>query len=218
MQLPRFAPASDASVLVVVANDIGVEASARVHAWTRLLQRAAPPWLLDLHPAYTSLLVEFDLDAVGHAEVKGWLGERAEQLDDVNAPPPRLVELPVRYGGEDGPDLAVLAEHARLSLDEVVRRHAAATYTVAFLGFLPGFAYLLGLPASLRMPRLAVPRTRVPAGSVGIGDAQTGVYPAESPGGWRIIGRTERALGADWVAPGDRVRFVDVRCAGGAPS
>ena len=147
MEPPRFVPASDASVLVVVAADLGAEASARVHAWTRLLQRAAPPWLLDLHPAYTSLLVEFDLDVVGHDDVHRWLGERAEQLDDVTPPPPRLVELPVRYGGEDGPDLAELAEHARLPIGEVIRLHAAATYTVAFLGFLPGFAYLLGLPA-----------------------------------------------------------------------
>ncbi|OGQ10403.1 MAG: hypothetical protein A2138_06210 [Deltaproteobacteria bacterium RBG_16_71_12] len=214
----RLTPASDASLLVEVADEIGLEASARVHAWLDLLQRERPPWLVDLHPAYTSLLVELDLAAVSHDDVARWLGERADGAGQAPPRAPRTVEVPVRYGGDDGPDLPALAAHAGLALDEAVRLHSSAEYTVAFLGFLPGFPYLLGLPPALRMPRLPSPRERVPAGSVAVADLQAGIYPADSPGGWRVIGRTPRALSAGWVVPGDRVRFVvDVNSVAGAP-
>jgi KipI family sensor histidine kinase inhibitor len=126
----------------------------------------------------------------------------------------RLVEIPVRYGGEDGPDLADVAAHCGLAVDEVVRRHGAAEYCVYFIGFQPGFAYLGGLDAALHTPRRAEPRVAVPAGSVGIGGAQTGIYPLATPGGWQLIGRTSLALfdpraePPTLLAPGDRVRFV----------
>jgi KipI family sensor histidine kinase inhibitor len=125
----------------------------------------------------------------------------------------RLVEIPVCYGGECGPDIDAVAEHARLSRDAVAARHAAAEYTVAMLGFAPGFPYLLGLDAALQVPRRATPRTRVPPGSVAIGGAQTGIYPRELPGGWHLIGRTPLVLFDPQreppclLAPGDRVRF-----------
>ncbi|MFT7774144.1 5-oxoprolinase subunit PxpB [Roseateles sp.] len=126
----------------------------------------------------------------------------------------RRIDIPVRYGGVDGPDLANVAAHCGLSTDEVVRRHTAAEYVVYFIGFQPGFAYLGGLDESLHTPRRAEPRVGVPAGSVGIGGAQTGIYPLATPGGWQLIGRTALSLFAPLsepptlLAPGDRVRFV----------
>jgi KipI family sensor histidine kinase inhibitor len=126
----------------------------------------------------------------------------------------RQIEIPVRYGGEDGPDLADVAAHTGLTPAEVVQRHAAADYIVYFLGFLPGFAFMGGLPASLATPRRAEPRTAVPARSVGIGGEQTGIYPLVSPGGWQLIGRTSIELFDPkneppiLLRPGDRVRFV----------
>ena len=120
----------------------------------------------------------------------------------------------MRYGGEHGPDLDALAEHAGLSPREAVELHATAEYRVAMLGFAPGFPYLLGLDPRLAMPRLATPRQRVEAGSVGIGGAQAGIYPRPGPGGWRIIGRTDALLfdpareSPSLLAPGDRLRFV----------
>lgn len=123
----------------------------------------------------------------------------------------RLVEIPVRY---DGPDLADVATHCGLPPDEVIGRHAAAEYVVYFIGFQPGFAYLGGLDEALHTPRRAAPRTAVPAGSVGIGGAQTGIYPLATPGGWQLIGRTAlplfdaQAEPPTLLAPGDRVRFV----------
>jgi len=124
------------------------------------------------------------------------------------------VEIPVVYGGESGPDLAFVAAHTGLSADEVIRRHTAPTYTVYFIGFTPGFPYLGGMDVRLTAPRLETPRARVPAGSVGIAGPQTGVYPLESPGGWRIIGRTHLPLfdlsaqPPSLLSPGDEVRFV----------
>lgn len=126
----------------------------------------------------------------------------------------RTVEIPVRYGGEDGADLRAVAQACGLSEDETIRVHASAVYVVAFVGFLPGFAYLDGLDERLHRPRRSQPRTRVPAGSVAIAGAQSGVYPFDSPGGWHLLGRTETHMfdpGRDPAAllqPGDRVRFI----------
>jgi KipI family sensor histidine kinase inhibitor len=125
-----------------------------------------------------------------------------------------LHEIAVAYGGVAGPDLSVLARQAGLALDDYVDRHAAVLYTVAFLGFQPGFPYLRDLPAALHARRRASPRLRVPAGSVAVGGAYTGIYPAAGPGGWRLIGRTDAALfdaareAPALLRPGDRVRFV----------
>ncbi len=146
------------------------------------------------------------------ARLPAWASEAAA----AEASAPRTIEIPVRYGGADGPDLPAVAQRCGLAEDEVVRLHAAGEYLVFFLGFQPGFAYLGGLDARLATPRLATPRTEVPAGSVGIGGAQTGVYPRRAPGGWNLIGRTELALFDPFGSPpsllqaGDRVRFVPV--------
>ena len=134
---------------------------------------------------------------------------------------PRRVEIPVDYGADDGPDLELVARHTGLSPEEVVRLHSAGEYTVYFLGFLAGFAYLGGLDPRLATPRRADPRRVVPAGSVAIGGAQTGVYPLNSPGGWQLIGRTSLTLfdpgrsAPSLLSPGDTVRFLprgEVRC------
>jgi KipI family sensor histidine kinase inhibitor len=122
----------------------------------------------------------------------------------------------VAYGGEYGPDLDDVARHTGLTPGEVVARHASAQYIVACMGFAPGWAYLLGLPPELEIPRLPNPRTRVPAGSVGIGGAQTGIYPLETPGGWRLIGRTPLRMfdpgraEPSLLRPGDRVLFQPI--------
>ena len=139
-----------------------------------------------------------------------------EDLDDVEAArtAPHRHEIEVRYGGSAGPDLAELARLRGMSEREVVALHCSPVYTVGFLGFMPGFAYLIGLPPALSTPRLATPRTRVAAGSVAIGGSFTGVYPRSTPGGWRILGSTDFALfdvsaaSPARLAPGDEVRFV----------
>jgi len=171
--------------------------------------------VVDIVPAYTTVLLIFDPMATDPVRLENDV--RAAISASGQTPwESREITIPVVYGGEFGPDLEFVAYHTGLSPQEVVHRHAAATYIVACMGFAPGWAYLLGLPPELETPRLPNPRTRVPAGSVGIGGAQTGVYPLETPGGWRLIGRTplrmfdpERAEPA-LLRPGDAVRFVPI--------
>jgi inhibitor of KinA len=135
---------------------------------------------------------------------------------DTSRPPARLVEFPTAYGGEFGPDLGFVAEHAKLQVEDVIRIHSGTDYLVYMMGFTAGFPYLGGMSPTIVTPRLATPRTRIPAGSVGIAQQQTGIYPADSPGGWRIIGRTPlRIFDAARTPPvvieaGDYVRFVPV--------
>jgi KipI family sensor histidine kinase inhibitor len=138
------------------------------------------------------------------------------RMDSVQLPAPRTVEVPVRYGGADAPDLVDVATIHGMTPAEVVRIHSSAQYLVYFLGFSPGFPYMGGLPPELATPRLATPRRLVPAGSVGIGGDHTGIYPVASPGGWRIIGRTPLEIfRADRDPPtllqmGDYVRFIAI--------
>jgi KipI family sensor histidine kinase inhibitor len=207
------------ALLLRPGDGIDATTNARVHALAARIDALRPPWLRDLVPAYASLALFVDADAFADgddplANAESWLRALPPEDRDSTSSPGRLHEIPVRYGGEHGPDLDALAEHAGLSPREAVELHAAAEYRVAMLGFAPGFPYLLGLNPRLSMPRLATPRQRVEAGSVGIGGAQAGIYPRPGPGGWRIIGRTDALLfdpareSPSLLAPGDRLRFV----------
>ena len=161
-------------------------------------------------PAARTVLVEFDPDRADPDRIAAVAGECAlDQTSDRPATDP--VQLPVRYAGAD---LTGVAEHCGLSVPELVELHSECEYTVQFCGFSPGFGYLTGLDDRLRVPRLATPRTQVPAGSVAIADAYTGVYPRSSPGGWRLLGQTSATLfdldrhPPALLTPGARVRFV----------
>lgn len=185
---PRYRAVGDGALLVEFAPQIAPEINARVRALLAALDAAPPPGLRDLVPAYRTLLIEYDPTVTRHAALLEYL--RGLVAAPATVAPTRLVTLPIAYGGEFGPDLAAVAAHTGLAPDEVIARHAAGRYPVYFLGFSPGFPYLGGLEAALHTPRLPEPRLRVPTGAVGIGGAQTGVYPAITPGGWRIIGQT----------------------------
>jgi len=186
----RFQPASDQSLLVYLGDAIARHTTERVLKLLRLLESEPLPAVRNLHPAYASLLIKFDPLKTDHASLESSLRKYLDRLDALPLPESRLVEIPVCYGGEFGPDLPELAALHGLTPQRVVDAHASAAYTVCFLGFVPGFAYLAGLSEVLATPRLASPRRQVPAGSVGIAGNQTGVYPCPTPGGWRLIGRT----------------------------
>jgi inhibitor of KinA len=214
--MPTLRPASDRTLLVSFGDQIDEATSERVHRLLSRLDAAPLPGVVDLSPAYASILVRFDPLAVDHEQAASWVQSCLARLEGTPLPPARQVEIPVCYGGEFGPDLEEVARHAGLPADEVVRLHKGREFTVFFLGFTPGFAYMGIVPEAIACPRLARPRPMVPAGSVGIAGSQTGVYPQATPGGWRIVGRTPLAMfdpGRDpmsWLRIADRVRFQPI--------
>ena len=214
----------DAALLLRFGDGIDAAVNRRVHACAAALRAQAPRWLVDLTPTYACLALHIDVVRIGGDDAlesaRTWVAQWLEQaLFDTNDANSRAVEIPVAYGGEYGPDLTAVATRAGITNEDAIARHAAGNYTVAMIGFAPGFPYLLGLDASLAMPRIATPRTHIAAGSVGIGGAQTGIYPQAGPGGWRLIGRTPLRLfdaGRDppsLLQAGDRVRFVAIDAA-----
>ncbi|HEV7491171.1 MAG TPA: 5-oxoprolinase subunit PxpB [Rhodanobacteraceae bacterium] len=216
-------PLGESTLLLRFGEGLDSVVNARVHAASAMLHAAHLPGIVDIVPAYATLGLHYEPSAWidGHggspalhitAAVRAIFREPPTDLHGETA----TIEIPVCYGGEFGADLQTLATHAALTIDEVIARHTAGTYRVAMLGFAPGFPYFFGLDPSLHMPRRASPRTRVPAGSVAIGGAQTGIYPSELPGGWQIIGRSPAVLfdvkrdPPSLLMPGDTVRFVRI--------
>ena len=210
MITPKLEPLGDGALLIRLGDRIDDAINDAAIALADRLREH-----FDAAPAYASVCVRFDVDHPPDADALLALIE-ASLSERRSADASGVIEIPVRYGGESGPDVADVATHTKLAIDDVIARHAAATYTVAMLGFMPGFAYLRGLPPELATPRRATPRTHVPGGSVAIGGAQTGIYPRDLPGGWQIIGRTPRDLfdaaraEPALLHPGQRVRFVPV--------
>ena len=209
-------PASDRSLFIWFGDEISIDAHHQVARLTHALE--GQRGVLNLHPAFASVLIDFDPRLYTHADIEALARQRMETGSD-EVREPRVVEIPVCYGGEFGPDLEDVARHTGLSPERVVELHAAPDYLVYFVGFSTCFPYLDGLPPELATPRLAAPRKLVPAGSVAIGGNQAGIYPLASPGGWRIVGRTPLALFDPHSSPppllrmGDRVRFI--KCSAG---
>ena len=208
-------PVGDTAILAVFENEISVENNDRVHALCSAVASASIAGVVEMIPTYTSLTVIYDPTVIGYDE----LCSAVLSLEKSGGSQKRtsfVYTIPVCYGGELGADLSDVAAHAGIGEDEVVRRHTAVCYRIYMLGFLPGFAYLGGLDESIACPRLTTPRTVIPAGSVGIGGKQTGVYPVASPGGWRLIGTTPLKLydpsRADPIIyrAGDHIRFTAV--------
>jgi KipI family sensor histidine kinase inhibitor len=205
-------PASDRSLLISFGADISLDAHRSVTRLTHALEGVRG--ILNLHPAFASVLVDFDPRLRSHAEIGELVRERYASAADRESGPPRTVEIPVHYGGAGGPDLDDVARHTGLAPERVVEIFSSADFEVYFVGFSTCFPYLGGLPVSLATPRLSAPRKHVPAGSVAIGGSQAGVYPIASPGGWRLIGSTTVRLFDPASTPppllrmGDRVRFI----------
>lgn len=202
---------NETAAVLDVAGTVRLEIQRRI--WWLAARCRSLPGVREIVPGMNNLTVDLDPQAPDLEHLPERL--QAEWLQSTGAPcRPRHIEIPVRYGSADGPDLEEVARHTGLTPTEVPRLHAAADYTVFFLGFLPGFAYLGGMDPRLATPRRAEPRLSVPAGSVGIGGHQTGVYPSNSPGGWQLIGRTSLVLfdasssAPTLLLPGDSVRFV----------
>ena len=220
-EYPRILPANDSSLLIEFGNSIDYSINARVYSLQHEIERSSLiDAIIETIPSYRSLLVEYDIAALDYVDVRDQVAALIEKTvvadDAVTEIGSDSHQIPVAYGGEFGPDLETVAEHAGIEVEEVIAIHSGTDYHVFMLGFAPGFPYLGGMDDRIACPRLSTPRTRVPAGSVGIAEAQTGVYPNESPGGWQLIGRTPIALfdvDADPPAamlPGTQVNFVPI--------
>ena len=209
-------PGSDSSLLVVFGDTISAQINGRVIALFHAIQERRDPRIRNLHPAYASLLIDFDPLLVTHEEVTSVVQQLTNEAGTAVDESSRIVTIPVCYDPEFGLDLADVSRHTRLTAEEVVRLHSSPTYAVYFLGFSPGFVYLGGLPKALHTPRLVTPRTSIAAGSVGIAGNQTGIYPSDSPGGWRLVGRTPLSMFDPEAAtparlqPGDRLKFSPI--------
>ena len=217
-RFPRVVPAGDSAILIELGSEIAPEISSMVFALTDLIKDAGLNSGLEVLPTYRSVLVYYDPLVCSYSEMFDAVNGAVERLvEPVNVNSSlKIIEIPVVYGGDDGPDLDFVADHAGITEDAVIELHSGTDYRVYMLGFSPGFPYLGGLDERIAAPRLKTPRVLVPAGSVGIAESQTGVYPNAGPGGWRIIGRTSVPLfdvnssTPSLITPATKVRFIPV--------
>lgn len=216
--MTRMQPVNESTWIIYLGDEISEAVAAQVAQLTRSIRASLGNCLTDIIPSYTSVLVSFDLQQADRFAVEALLRTALQQVQGVpeNLSDTEEVVLPVYYGPEVALDLEYIARECQLSTEEVIRLHSEQIYRVYAIGFSPGFAYLGNTPDQLRVARKATPRLKVPAGSLGIADNQTAIYPAQTPGGWQIIGRTPLEM-IDWhsqtltrVKVGDRVRFEPV--------
>ncbi len=216
MQNIRILTAGDSSILIEFGKEINPEINGKITSLVQLMKEQHIEGVVDMIPAFCTLLVNYDPRVITYEEIRDRMEKLLKIETRASESRRRVYEIPVCYGGEYGPDIENIAEHAGLSVEEVIRIHSSRDYLIYMLGFLPGFCYLGGLDERIHTPRLANPRIKINAGSVGIGGSQTGIYPLDSPGGWQLMGMTpvktydpEREVPI-LVEAGDYIRFVPV--------
>lgn len=212
----RILTAGDSALLIEFGKEINPETNRRITALVQLMKEQHIEGIVDMIPAFCSLLINYDPRVLSYEDLKGRMEHLLKMEAKTEDTRKRVFEIPVCYGGEYGPDIENIAEHAGLSVEEVIKIHSSRDYLIYMLGFLPGFTYLGGLDERIHTPRLASPRIKIRAGSVGIGGSQTGIYPLDSPGGWQLMGLTPvRTYDPARAKPilveaGDYIRFVPV--------
>lgn len=212
----KIVPAGDSAVLVQFGDCISPEINQRIAATIKLIKEQKIEGILDMVPAFCSLSINYDMRIMDYATLEKRLKKLVKMEVSGDIACKRVVEIPVCYGGQYGPDIEYVAQRAQFSVEDVIRIHSSKEYLIYMLGFMPGFCYLGGLEECLHTPRLANPRVKIPAGSVGIGGGQTGVYPLDSPGGWQLLGQTPvKVYDPSKEEPilyqaGDYIRFVPI--------
>lgn len=213
-EFPKIRVMGDAALWVELGDALDADLNARVHTLARRVETRRG--VSAVVPGYASLLVEYEPTMCDYDALRQEIADLLRRADNAAPQTPRQIEIPTRYGGADGPDLEFVARHNGITPDQVIEIHTRTVYQVFMLGFAPGFPYLGSVDEKIAAPRLETPRPRVAAGSVGIAGRQTGIYPRVSPGGWRIIGRTDVQLFDPMQEPptllraGDRVKFIAV--------
>lgn len=212
-ELPKITVAGENSVIVYFSERPCTRTSSLIASTAEQLDIALASKIIDLVPSYTSLLVVYDVTKIDYLTIEKAIYAVVSTSSDKPLTIGKSIELPVYYSLETGPDLQRLADHTKLSIDDLISIHQQTEYTVYAMGFAPGFAYLGETDEKIAMPRLATPRAEVPKGAIGIADRQTAIYPAESPGGWNLIGQCPTAMfkpnqkPSTLVEVGDKVRF-----------
>lgn len=213
---PRVLPAGDRALTVEFGNEIDEHINARLMAFIRVLSAEKIKGIDEYIPSFRSVLIHYNPCIISFEQMEEYIEKALKTPFHEASHKKRIVQIPVCYEGEYAPDIEFVAEHAGISVDEVIKIHTSKPYLIYMLGFQPGFPYLGGLDERIHTPRLASPRIKLEAGSVGIGGSQTGLYPMESPGGWQIIGRTPvRCYNPDKEHPipyqaGEYIQFVPV--------
>lgn len=212
----RILTAGDSALLIEFGKEINPETNRKITAIVQLMREQHIEGIVDVIPAFCSLLINYDSRVLSYEELKERMENLLKMETKTETTRKRIFEIPVCYGGEYGPDIDNIAEHAGLSVNEVIKIHSSKDYLIYMLGFLPGFTYLGGLDERIHTPRLASPRLTIRAGSVGIGGSQTGIYPLDSPGGWQLMGLTPvRTYDPERQTPilveaGDYIRFIPI--------
>lgn len=194
MDNTRFLPAGDAALSVEFGNEISAEINRRIRAFNIAIKQSGLKGITETVPTYRALMVHYQPDIIGFHKLIGVLKDLLGRLDEVTVPPQSVIEIPVLYGQEEGPDIEYVAEYSHKTVEEVISIHSSPEYLIYMLGFTPGFPYLGGMSKEIATPRLAQPRVKIAANSVGIAGEQTGIYTVDSPGGWQIIGKTPLCL------------------------
>lgn len=190
----KYLICGDSALNMEFGNIISEETNKKIRAVAILIETMKITGINELVPTYRSLMIHYNPLMIDYGNLVSILREVEGSLDNILLPSPEIIEIPVLYGGQYGLDIENVAKHNNLTVEEVIRIHTSVEYLIYMLGFTPGFPYLGGMDKRIATPRLSSPRTKIPAGSVGIAGEQTGVYPMQSPGGWQLIGRTPLEL------------------------
>lgn len=186
----KYLTAGDRGLIIEFGDRIEEEANIKIRSMILALEAYAIPGIIEMVPAYRSIMIIYDPMAADFEGLVEKIKSLEAGLDKMDLPGEKIIEIPTIYGDMFGPDIEFVAEYNKIPVEEVIRLHTLRDYLIYMMGFTPGFPYLGGMSEKIAAPRLDIPRTRIPAGSVGIAGSQTGIYPIESPGGWRLIGCT----------------------------
>lgn len=190
----RYLVAGDSAVCVEFGNEISPEINKKIRAFKIAVEKSDIPGIVETVPTYRSLLVHYHPEVIGFKALTEKFDKLMGSLSSIPIPPPTVIEIPVLYGGEMGPDIENVVEHNHKTVEEVIKIHTSEEYLIYMIGFIAGFPYLGGMSKEIATPRLKSPRVKIEGGSVGIAGEQTGIYPVASPGGWQLIGRTPLKL------------------------
>ena len=190
----RYLVSGDSSVCVEFGNEISPDINRKIRAFKIAVEKSGIPGIVATVPTYRSLLVHYKPEVIGYKAITEKFKSLMGTLDNIEIPPPTVIEIPVLYGGEMGPDIENVASHNGKTVEEVIKIHTSQEYLIYMIGFIAGFPYLGGMSKEIATPRLKEPRVKIDGGSVGIAGEQTGIYPLDSPGGWQLIGRTPLKL------------------------